>query len=201
MLFRGYDAMDTLDGTCSTRRKWEEEKRQNEGTKSNYPRNWDQTRIQCCPTSRHQNVFILVYHSSRRSDKQPILPWLHPAKTCKSPKYESTTELVDQPRNSDGLLLAVGFARVHSLAGLFDRSQDGIIGHGRFGEDVGGLGVQLDVERLDTYLYIFPHQYTGIFFLTYFILETWWCRNDKSNGLEYHCGGGVCFISDKRELC
>lgn len=70
------------------------------------------------------------------------------------------------------MLLAVGFARVHSLAGLFDRSQDGIIGHGRFGEDVGGLGVQLDVERLDTYLYIFPHQYTGIFFLTYFILET-----------------------------
>lgn len=30
-----------------------------------------------------KNVFILIYHSSQRSDKQPILPWLHPAKTCK----------------------------------------------------------------------------------------------------------------------
>lgn len=47
-------------------------------------------------------------------------------------------------------LLAISLAGVNSLAGLLDGCQDSIIVHGRFGDDVGGLGVQLDVEGLDT---------------------------------------------------
>lgn len=101
MLFRGYDAMDTLDGTCSTRSKKRRDKTrapsqtiQERETKQGYSAGQ--------PVGT-KNVFILVYHSSQRSDKQPILPWLLPA-SCKkpvnkSPKYELTTEPVDQPRN------------------------------------------------------------------------------------------------------
>lgn len=56
-------------------------------------------------------------------------------------------------KESNGPRLTIGFAGVHSLAGFFDRSQDGIIGHGMFGNDVGGLGIQLNIERLDTYTF------------------------------------------------
>lgn len=47
-------------------------------------------------------------------------------------------------------LLAISLAGVNGLAGLLDGGQNGIIVHGRFGDDASGLGVQLDVEGLDT---------------------------------------------------
>lgn len=46
--------------------------------------------------------------------------------------------------------LAISLSTVDRLSSLLDRSQHGIVGHRRFGDNVCGLGFQVDVEGLDT---------------------------------------------------
>lgn len=52
------------------------------------------------------------------------------------------------PSNTHGL--AISLSTVDRLSSLLDRSQHGIVGHGGFGDNVGGLGFQVDIEGLDT---------------------------------------------------
>jgi hypothetical protein len=40
---------------------------------------------------------------------------------------------------------SVGFARLHSLAGLLDLLEDGVVVEGLFGDDLGRLGFERDV--------------------------------------------------------
>jgi hypothetical protein len=45
--------------------------------------------------------------------------------------------------------LAIRLSPSHSLAGLLDRCQNGIVGKRRFGGDIGSLGLEVDVEVLN----------------------------------------------------
>lgn len=51
---------------------------------------------------------------------------------------------------SNGHRLTISFTAVNSLSCLLDCCQNGIVRHRRLGNDVGGLGIQLDIEGFDT---------------------------------------------------
>ena len=55
--------------------------------------------------------------------------------------------------DSNAHCLPVGLAAVHRLPGLFDRSQHRVIRYARLGSNKCGLGLEVDVEGLDAYIY------------------------------------------------
>lgn len=56
----------------------------------------------------------------------------------------------NESTKSNGHRLTISFTAVNSLSCLLDCCQNGIVRHRRLGNDVGGLGIQLDIEGFDT---------------------------------------------------
>lgn len=56
----------------------------------------------------------------------------------------------NESTKSNSHRLTISFTTVNSLSCLLDCCQNGIVRHRRLGNDVGGLGVQLNIEGFDT---------------------------------------------------